>query len=477
MKPAISAKIIPDMSRIFDMLPLLSYNQPMSIPQLLHTMCADLSDADLNAIRKARGFIASETASRTSFASFYLTALGVDANMAVLTPEEVFTLRLLHETGEVDIAFFERLYPIGEKYGTYTQKYKPIFDDVKKNLVRRGLVVMAEVKVRAETVQLERWRFAIPPEFAPHLPPLPAVESEHPGLENENTIRRKLLELVGGDPAIPNDPLPIRVQHGSLYLKDYPFSLATFGLWQTDAWQRALSAFKPSFPASLSPTEAALKLLDAKAWIHPKALEPALAIYSFGGKIPQTETLLKQGWELGLLSRLELDRGPHYHLAPAHFPAGLNAPYPPSLKWADITPDFIKIDLCLIPLHDLDLLNVLTHLTVKGDELRAYPSLIKLGRSIPAQRNAPLSRWLAENVPAFGQALETVNAKWGKTLLHENLLFAQVRDLSLRVQLERELKENLVVLSDHYIAFPQESRPSVEKVLKKTGFVVKTVKP
>jgi hypothetical protein len=109
--------------------------------------------------------------------------------------------------------------------------------------------------------------------------------------------------------------------------------------------------------------------------------------------------------------------------------------------------------------------------------LRAYPSLIKLGRSIPAQRNAPLSRWLAENVPAFGQALETVNAKWGKTLLHENLLFAQVRDLSLRVQLERELKENLVVLSDHYIAFPQESRPSVEKVLKKTGFVVKTVKP
>jgi hypothetical protein len=452
----------------------------MSIPQLLHTMCAELSDADLNAIRKARGFSVRETASRTSFASFYTTALGVAENMAALTPEEAIALRLLHETGEVDVTFFERLYPIGEKYGTYTQKYKPIFDEVKKNLVRRGLLVMAEVKVRAETVQLERWRFALPPEFVPYLPPLPAVQNENPGLENENSLRRKLLELVGGSPAIPNDPLPIRLQQGSLYLKDYPFSLATFGLWQTEAWQRALSAFRPNVPASLSPTVAALKLLDDKAWTNSKSLEPALAIYSFGGTpqaaVPSAEKLLRQGWELGLLSRLEIDRVPHYRLTPAHFSSRTDAPYPATLEWASTTPDFITIDLRRIPLHDLDLLNTLTHLTVKGDELRSYPSLVKLGRAIPAQRNAPLSRWLAENIPAFGQALETVNAKWGQTLLHENLLVAQVRDLSLRIQLERELKENLIVLSDHYIAFPKESRSSAEKVLKKTGFVVKTVK-
>lgn len=448
----------------------------MSTLQLLHTMCAELPDADLNAIRKARGFSANETASRTSFASFYLTAVGVSNNMAALTPEETITLRLLHETGEVDVSFFERLYGAGNTHGTYTQRYKATFDDVKKNLVRRGLIIMAEVKMRAETVQLERWRYAIPPEFVPHLPPLPAVHSEDPGMENETTIRRKLLELVGGSPAIPNDPLPIHIKHGSIYLKDFPFSLATFGLWQTDAWQRALNAFKPDLPASLAPTIAALKLLDETAWTSPHALEPALAIYSFGGKIPQTEKLLRQGWELGLLSRLEIDRVPHYRLTSAHFSSRTDAPYPATLEWASTTPDFITIDLRRIPLHDLDLLNTLTHLTVKGDELRSYPSLVKLGRAIPAQRNAPLSRWLAENIPAFGQALETVNAKWGQTLLHENLLVAQVRDLSLRIQLERELKENLIVLSDHYIAFPKESRSSAEKVLKKTGFVVKTVK-
>lgn len=451
----------------------------MTIPQLLHTMCAELPNADLNAIRKARGFSAKETASRTSFASFYVTSVGVDTNMAALTPEEATTLRLLHETGEVEVAFFERLYGAGDTQGTYTQRYKATFNEVKKNLVRRGLVIMAEVKMRADTVELERWRYAIPPEFVPHLPPLPAIQNSDPGHENETTIRHKLLELVGGSPAIPNDPLPIHIKQGSIYLKDYPFSLATFSLWQTDTWQRALNAFKPNVPASLSPTEAALKLLDDKAWRIHKDLDGAILIYSFGGREISVKKLLRQGWELGLLSRLEINSVPHYRLAPAHLPAGLNAPYPPTLHWADTTskPNSVKIDLRLIPLHDLDLLNTLTHLTVENGVLLASPSLVKLGRAIPAQRNAPLSRWLAENIPAFGKTLKTVEAQWGKTILHENLLIARVQDLSLRVQLERELKENLVVLSDHYIAFPRESRSSVEKVLKKTGFVVKTVKP
>ncbi len=450
----------------------------MSIQQLLHTMCDDLPDADLNAIRKARGFSVRETASRTSFASFYTTALGVAENMAVLTPQEVVALRLLHETGEVEVTFFERLYSIGGKHGTYTQKYKPVFDEVKKNLVRRGLVIMAEVKVRAETVQLERWRFALPPEFVPCLPPLPTVENEYPGLENETALRRKLLELIGGGPAIPNDPFPIGLRHGSLYLKDSPFSLDNLGHWQTDAWQRALGAFKPSQPASFAPTDAALKLLNTRAWFSAKTLEPALAIYSFGAKIPPTEKLLKQGWELGLLARLDIDNVPYYRLASAHSPAELNIPLPVTINWAETTskPGSVNIDLRLIPLHELDLLNTLAHLEVDKGNLYASPSLIKLGHASATQRKAPLSCWLAESIPAFGKALETVNAKWGKTLLHENLLVAQVRDLSLRVQIERELKEHLIILSENYIAFPQESRSSVEKVLKKTGFVVKTVK-
>lgn len=82
----------------------------MSIPNLLHNMCAELSDADLNAIRKVRGFSPSETASRTSFASFFVPSIAFAEAMQDLSVEEVIGLHLLHQTGEVDIAFFKRLY-------------------------------------------------------------------------------------------------------------------------------------------------------------------------------------------------------------------------------------------------------------------------------------------------------------------------------------------------------------------------------
>ena len=65
---------------------------------------------------------------------------------------------------------------------------------------------------------------------------------------------------------------------------------------------------------------------------------------------------------------------------------------------------------------------------------------------------------------------------WGKTILHTDLLVARVKDLSLRVQLERHLGEDLVLLSDEFVAFPTAARRDVEKVIQKGGFVVKTMK-
>jgi hypothetical protein len=197
---------------------------------------------------------------------------------------------------------------------------------------------------------------------------------------------RKLLELTGGSPAISKDPLPMHLSQGSIYLKDQPFSLDTFLAWQLTAWRNSLNAFKPNVPASLSPTEATLKLLSTEHWTAPKALEPALKIYCFGGKIPPAEKLLKAGWELGLLSRLEIGSVPHYRLTFASDPIAADTPYPAALKWADTAskPGSVKIDLRLIPLHDLDLLNTLTHLDLEYGKLHAFPSLIKLGRAAPA---------------------------------------------------------------------------------------------
>ncbi len=439
-------------------------------------MCADLSDADLNAIRKARGFSASETASRNSFASFYVTTIGVDAVIQTITPEEAITLRMLHETGEVDVAFFERTYGGGNSRGTYTQRYKTTFDAVKKNLVRKGLLVMAETKLRGDSVQMERWRFAIPTEFVPCLPPLLSQTriSDQPGETSDRAVRKKLLRLVGGGLVNSNDPTQIQVQNGSIWLGAAPFSVATLREWQMLVWQIALVSTNPA-----TSTLSILSNLAPGEWIAAQALGAVLKIYGFGSAIPPVEKILKEGWELGFLSRLTVDSTTLYRLAPGPQPAESDSPLPDSIPGIASTSNAttVKIDLRLIPLQHLEILNSLAHISIEDGALCASPSLVKLGRAIPAQRNSPFSCWLAENFPAFGKAAETVNAKWGKTILHENLFVACVRDLSLRVQLERELKEKIVILDDHFIAFPLEARSNVEKVLKKTGFVTKTIKP
>ena len=49
---------------------------------MLNQMCHEvLSNADVNAIRKARGFTKSETDSRSQFESFYLSSIGLEAAM------------------------------------------------------------------------------------------------------------------------------------------------------------------------------------------------------------------------------------------------------------------------------------------------------------------------------------------------------------------------------------------------------------
>jgi hypothetical protein len=459
----------------------------MSIPNLLHEMCADLAEVDLNAIRKARGFSSSETASRTSFASYFVSSIGLAEAMQNLSVEEIITLHLLHQTGEVNIAFFERLYgsaaqPGKHYYGTFTQRYRSTFDAVKKNLVRRGLVIMAEVKLRGDTVQMERWRFALPPEFVPYLPPLlPIVTSDQSGETSDHAVRKKLLQLIGGGPAFPNDHVKIEIKDSTIRLKDQPFSAERLQDWQKSAWWMSLNTINSSVPASLSLTAAAVGQLASLApheWARPESLDPVLKIFCFGGKILPAEKILHQGWELGLFSRLKADSTLHYRLASNSIAAASDNPLADTVPWIESTPkaDSVKLDLRLIPIQHLELFNILTHLSVDNDILQAAPSPIKLGRATPQQRNSPLSLWLAKHVPAFEKALTAVNEKWGRTILHENLLIARVRDLNLRVQLERELAGNLILLNEQFIAFPSDFRSTVERTLKKTGFVARTVK-
>ena len=82
--------------------------------------------------------------------------------------------------------------------------------------------------------------------------------------------------------------------------------------------------------------EATVRLLANLApheWARPESLDPALKIFCFGGKIQPAEKILREGWELGLFSRLKLDSALHYRLAPNLTSTAFDLPLEDSPAW------------------------------------------------------------------------------------------------------------------------------------------------
>jgi hypothetical protein len=67
----------------------------------------------------------------------------------------------------------------------------------------------------------------------------------------------------------------------------------------------------------------------------------------------------------------------------------------------------------------------------------------------------------------------TFDERRGKTILHEGVTIARVSDLSLKVAIEKALGSNVVSLKNDFIAFPRGLLGDVERVVKKSGHVVK----
>jgi hypothetical protein len=103
------------------------------------------------------------------------------------------------------------------------------------------------------------------------------------------------------------------------------------------------------------------------------------------------------------------------------------------------------------------------------------PNLVKLGRTGDNLESLAPADWLEKHSPEFRQAFETCRRRRGKTILHENLAVARVGDLTLKVAIERALGVHGVPLGDEFIAFPRGLLGEVERVVAKSGHVVKEV--
>ncbi len=462
--------------------------------QMLNQMCQQaLSDADIRAISKARGFSAQEAASRASFENFMLSDIGAAEALRSLAHEEIILLHLLKSKGEpVDLSFFKHYYdpkPEGSwQYGTFTRQHQKTFKAVKKSLLRKGILLMAEDKYAANAkAKMERWRFLFPDEFHKFLP-APFQESktlESPGSFNKSLIISKLLEIMGQRSAairLRGGQYNLALSGNRLRFGDKPFQVGLLQAWQRAEWDFDIEKHRPKVKRAeeylVSPLEAttyAMSQLKPQEWTSPDKLSPWLKIFCPPGDMQDAAKICKLGWQWGCLVKQEIDAKLYYRL-----------PNDALFAKTDLDParylhlnskQQLSVNLRAIPYQSLEHLNRIANLQVTDAQLIATPNLIRMGRFLKTSAQPhPVTLWLQANAPAFKTAITTLEARWGKRIVHKDLLIARIKDMSLKMMLQKTNLEQIIFLPNDFIAFPRDTLKVIEKQVNKSGHIIKRVK-
>jgi hypothetical protein len=119
------------------------------------------------------------------------------------------------------------------------------------------------------------------------------------------------------------------------------------------------------------------------------------------------------------------------------------------------------------------------NLNIEKGRVSVSPNIVRLGNLPEQMRRNDLMRWLEKNSSVFHRALEEVEKRWGKYIVHDNLMIAKIKDLSLKVSIQKLLSNpgEIVVLQGDYIAFPIDLLSAVENLAAKSGYVIKRINP
>lgn len=483
----------------------------MKPAQMLYEMCHDnLTAADIKAICKSRGFSDAEAGSRSLFEHVFLTAIGVANALNSLSEAEIAALHLLYLDDQVvDVTFFSRLYDSDQgewrSYATFTQQYKEVHGLVQRNLVRKGVLLMAAARTNSPTAaRMELWRYRFPVEFGPFLPSLfqPSTHTARRGSVAADRLRAELRSLVEEGRAEQQRRAPVQLREGDLTLGSRPFSVAAVNQWRQASWEseilkeqfklksfdhepaniaitRGYQRLEPEYRAAtaIRPLLYAFAQLGPDRWISPDQLHVLLDVVYAGAAHPSAETICQAGWKTGCLSRIEAGGREYYCMATAGTGHTDEAPE----AWLPAVGGEIFVDLEHIPYAMLEILNQLADLRVAHGRVVVAPSLRKLAPAWSTVRDHFMVRYLRAQSAAFGTALKKLDVDWGRLVIHENLLVARVTDLSLRVTLQRALgagdheHASLMMLADEYLVFPRGKLGEIEKLVKKAGHVIRTV--
>jgi hypothetical protein len=466
-------------------------------------MCQQvLSAADLKAICKSRGFSAQEAASRAVFENYFLSDIGLEAALTSLSREEIIVLHLLKwQPQTVDIRFFECLFP--SKHGwrsSFTQRYSPVLKTVQNALVRKGVLLMAVASGSA--TKMERWRFRLPEAFEPFLPSIfpSTARFSVTGKVNQAILRQKMMAILENRRSSSlNDPRvhPVTLDNGQLLIGKQPFTVNELFEWRQDYWQRSVWAprqqqdrqkdgkLKVWTAADLEAKRIedkpfppllyyAFSQLADEEWIYWDELSPLLRLFYHGATLPDSRVVCEAGWKLGCLAKHTVQTKDYYRLAPSQ----AMEDKPPSSYLASSADAFVTVDLETIPYQSLEHLNAMTDLQVVDARLLAMPNAIKLGRASEVVWQHPLTAWFRKHAMDFRKVIEMVEARRGKQIIHANLLLARVKDLTLKVALQKAFPkpDQLMLLPNDFIAFPRELLADMQRLVGKSGYVVKTIR-
>ena len=451
-------------------------------------MCNDdLTQADIRAISKSRGLSRTEIANRTTFENFYLSPVGVEQAMATLTPAEIALLHLLHTTEKIaTLEDFGRLYNLTASSPyykrTYTQRYQPVLKKVRMQLVRKGVLIMAQIQ-SPNVTKMERWRFLFPSEFTPYLPrPMSEIQQlDTVGKTRRDVPRSKLLALSGQAPPPAPDlfKYQLALKNGRLTLGKRPFLADDLQEWRKASWIVVMPDDKrkgknESIPhddkiAAIDALNYALRLLEPNEWVTPEQV--AVVLNTFCRNSFDVAAICRLGWEWGYLAGNSAGDQPCYRLAA---PEETGDEPAPATYLSALDERTALVNLQTIPYTALEQLNQIAYLEIQGEELTAVPDFINMGAATQDTLRSPLTTWLVSHIPAFAKTRKTIQKRWGKQIVHTNLHIARVKDFALRVKIERALKaDELIILSDEYIAFSPKALSKVQKIVDQAGHVIR----
>ena len=465
----------------------------MDTATIVGKLCSqELSQADIQAICKNRGFPAKDAESPKLLENLLMSETGVASSLAGLSRDELLLLYHMKALSRpMELPFFESAY--GAEHSawgnTFTQKYGETFKKLRTALVRRGILFFYDPGDRwgDKKSKLERLLFIFPTEFHSFLPPLfeKAVRRSESGEVHDAVLRSKLQEIFGKIPQELDEQTSsdqtLHITDGELCLGDKGFRLVFLRNWQRENWASAVEgkprrSAKPPLMNYVEAVSFALSQLGPQEWVDPVELTGILSFFCHGLEPLDPLKICEEGWKWGCLARIKAGESIRYRLPPdwdGHAEAAM-------LPLGDyLTPESengIAVDLSRIPYASLETLAQLSSFSACGPTLLASPHRVKIGRLLRTVDREPLALWLKENAPAFGRAFVELERNWGRNIVHQDIAVAEVKDLSLRVALEKAFSsKGCVSLPGGFLAFPKDLRAEVEALVVKSGYVVKRV--